>query len=339
MIKKYSEKLIDLCMEIDFEYDILMDLSEKNKENTKDYTNNIHVLKELMESAINYCITFKVDELQNMLYYVSEKLEETENGYYYEIASSIIDYTLNKKYKEERKDLEENVVKEPNEYDEDYDEITDTEDCDEEYKDYDEITDTENYDEEYDEEYEETYPDEIEIDYENKWLETYPDYLDDYYDEAMGIIYTSAARKMFIELINLKPKNKKEKKLQNKLLKLYQTQYRYDFLTRNVSLELMSIDAKFNPFRIYVCTDDDYSPLYFNESINILKSICNKNIDNLDEEDLEDSFEIMCLFEMLDYLDIEQLNKLKEACVEFCYSKSNTLGQLCLSKIQSKTGN
>ncbi len=319
MIKKYSEKLIDLCMEIDFEYDVLMDLSEKNKEKTKDYSNNIHALKELMESAINYCITFKVDELQNMLYYVSEKLEETEKAYYYEIASSIIDYALNKKYIEERKNLEEGVDVKSNEYDEDYDEITDTED--------------------YDEEYEETYQDESEIEYENKWLETYPDYLDDYYDEAMGIIYTSVARKMFIELINLKPKNKKEKNYKNKLLKLYQTQYRYDFLTRSVSLELMSIDAKFNPFRVYICTDDDYSPLYFNESINILKSICNKNVDDLDEEDLEDSFEIMCLFEMLDCLSIEQLNKLKEACIELCNSKSNTIGELCLSKIQSKTDN
>ena len=33
MIKKYSEILIDICREIDFEYDVLMDLSEKNKEN------------------------------------------------------------------------------------------------------------------------------------------------------------------------------------------------------------------------------------------------------------------------------------------------------------------
>ena len=49
MIKKYSEILIDICREIDFEYDVLMDLSEKNKENTVDYTNNLCKLRRLLD--------------------------------------------------------------------------------------------------------------------------------------------------------------------------------------------------------------------------------------------------------------------------------------------------
>ena len=300
MIKKYSEILIDICREIDFEYDVLMDLSEKNKENTVDYTNNLCKLRRLLDKSIEYCRTFSVETLQNMLYYITEKLGEFESCYYYEIASSIIDHVLNKYYIEQR---------------------TGTDDTNEEETEYDDAP-----------------LNESEVEEANRWLEAYPDYLDDYYDEAMGIIYTSVARKIFIELINLKPETKKEKELQIKLLKLYNSKYKYDFLTKSVSLELMAVDARFNPFRIYIHADEEFSSMYFNESIDILKTICNRRISSLDTESLEDCFEIMCLFEMLDYLNIEQLNKLKEACIEFTNSKSpNTLGKLCLSKLQSKT--
>ena len=80
MIKKYSEILIDICREIDFEYDVLMDLSEKNKENTVDYTNNLCKLRRLLDKSIEYCRTFSVETLQNMLYYITEKLGEFEHA-------------------------------------------------------------------------------------------------------------------------------------------------------------------------------------------------------------------------------------------------------------------
>lgn len=301
MIKKYADKLIDICREIDFEYDTLMDLSEKDRENTKDYEKEITKLNKLMNLAITYCDSLNINTLKNMHYYIAEKLGKFENCYYYEIASSIIDHVLNKKYIEEKSNINFNDTKDD------------------------------------EEEYEDTPLNIDEIDEENRWLETYPDYLDDYYDEAMGIIYTNVARKIFIELINLKPQTKKESILKNKLLKLYKSKHKYDFLTKSVFLELMSINAKFNPFRIYIVTNEDFSPIYYNESLDILKTICNRRISSIDTESLDDSFEIMCLFEMLDYLNIEQLNKLKDACIEFTNPKlSNTLGQICLNKIKSK---
>lgn len=305
MIDKNNEKLIDICREIDFEYDILMDLSEKKKENTKNYSNELNKLKTLLNLAIEYCNTFSINTLQNMIYYINEKYENFEK-YYYDIAISIIDYVLNQKYIETR--IDETEIEN--------DEI--------------------NYDDETS--YDEIPLDETDIEEANKWFETYPDELDNQYDAAMGIIYTNVARKIFIELLNLKPKTKKEKELQLKLLKLYTSRYKYDFLTRSVTLELISIEAKFNPFKIFIYTNDDYSSLYFNESIDILKTICNKKISSLDLESLDDSFEILCLFEMIEYLNIEQLNKLKEACIEYTTSNNpNTLGKICLTKIQSKT--
>lgn len=300
MIDNNSEKLINICREIDFEYDVLMELSEKKQEHTKNYLNEVNKLKTLMNTAIEYCNNFSIQTLQNMLYYINEKLEKFEPLYYYEIANSIIDYVLNQKYIMTR-------ISEPEMEEDEYI--------------YDEIP-----------------LNESEIEEANRWLETYPDELDDQYDEAMGIIYTNVARKIFIELLNLNPKNKKEKELQLKLLKSYISKYKYDFLTKNVALELMSIDAKFNPFNIFIYTNEDFSSLYFNESIDILRTICNRKISSLDPESLDESFEIMCLFEMIEYLNSEQLNKLKIACTEFTTSKNpNTLGKICLAKIQTKT--
>ena len=99
----------------------------------------------------------------------------------------------------------------------------------------------------FDEIYQDDEPDE------EKYIDNdYPEELDDYYDEAMGMIYLEATRKVITKIKSTYTTNEYEKKYKNRLLKEYNVYYKYDFLSSNIFLELISIKNRFDPFAINI---------------------------------------------------------------------------------------
>ena len=302
MLKKQIQELLDICKEVDYEYDVLMQLSEQNKEDTSDYEEHLELLNFYVLTGLEYCQNCPLNVLEKMLSNINKLTAANPDNYSYIAAANTISYVLDKKYIESRNgNQEENV-------DEDLDE-----DC---YKCADE-----------------------EIPEENKYFEEYPNELDDLYDEAMSIIYVNATRNVVKKLRNIKPQNEYETKYKKQLVKLYQTRYKYDYLASSISLELIAIKAHFNPFRIHIILDEtDYRPIYFNEAIGIIQNLYQRKNTHTNPEDvMEDYFSIECLEEIFRHLDIERLSKLKDMCQDLSISSpENNYGDICLRKIKER---
>lgn len=304
----YVFELFQLTNKIDTEYSNLMELSSKNRENTQEYNYHLNNLYNYIVESIDYCSRFSIDTLQIMLTKFNKDYQKYPEEYCYYYGSNIISYVMDKKEIDLRKE-------------QDNEELNDEE--------------SEDDDEETIDTYE--YEDEEEIPIENNYYLTYPDNLDDQYDAAMNIIYIAATRKVLLSITNIQTTTKRESEYRNRLLKTYHTYSKYDFLSSNIPLELMAIKAHFNPFLIFVSTDTDFSSLYYNQAINLIRTMYEQDINDTNEKTIcENLFNTFCLEEILNYLDLEKITKLRNFCYDLeAKYHSNHYGKLCLLKINN----
>ena len=171
-------------------------------------------------------------------------------------------------------------------------------------------------------------------------LEDVPEKLEYYYYEAMSVIYAEATKKTYLSIAKEKTNNNHEKTYKKELLSSFYTYYKYDFLSSNVLLELISIKSKFNPFAININILGDFSPLYYNEAINLLDIITKSNYSLVDIDNvINNLFDISCLEIILSRLDTDRLLKLKEYCLSLSKEKDPannlpTYNEICLNKIK-----
>ena len=308
----YVFELFQITKKIDNEYSILMELSSKNRENTQEYNYHLNNLYNYIIESIDYCSQFSIDTLQIMLTNFNKYNQKYPEEYCYYYGINVISYVIDKKEIDLRKEQK------PSEYNEELN-----------------YEESEEDDEETIDTYE--YEDSEEIPIENKYYLLYPDNLDDQYDEAMNIIYIAATRKVLLSITNIQTTTKRESEYRNRLLKIYHTYSKYDFLSSNIPLELMAIKAHFNPFLIFVSTDTDFSSLYYNQAIDLIRTMYEQDIKDTNEKIIcENLFNTLCLEEILNYLDLEKIIKLRN----FCYDletkyHSNHYGKLCLLKINN----
>lgn len=323
MIKKYVDELIDICKKIDFEYDKLIELSEKNLEKTEDYENHLSLVGSYLQVAIEYCYKFSIKDLGNVLNCIHKLIRNDPDAFGFSTSSKIVSYVLEKKYIANR-DLSCSVDKENDYIDDEENDYVD----DEGYTDRVVIVE-EAFDEDI-----------VEGIYEQEDLgmEDYPEELDDFYDDAMSIIYVRASRNLIRQLLDMEVHNEDEKRYRAQLIALYQTRFKYDFLSSSVSLELISIKAHFNPFKMFFTSDMDFRAIYFNEILNIIRVFYERDCDNVSQEDiLEDYFTILCIIEMLDCLDHDRLLKLRDACNMLDGRVSlDEYNEICLRKIRER---
>lgn len=312
MYVTYAKKLLGITDAIDDEYDILMDLSEKNKESTDEYTEHLSLLYEYVTASIGYCQQFSIETLEFMLSYLNKLNSKHEGEYNFSCASGTVGYVLDKLYAEE-KNNSRNIVND------------------------DENLENEIVEDGSDVGYEELF--EVvfeEIPKENYYFEEYDNELDDNIEEAMGIIYLGANKRFLTSIKETKANSKEELKYQKTLLRKYNTRYKYLFLTQSIPLELNAIQARFNPFQIFMSTDMDFQPIYYNEAIEMIISLYAKKRNRTRTNDVcEDFFGICCFEEILSHLDTERIIKLKEICQAISNGyDSNNYGEVCLFKIK-----
>lgn len=299
MNKENIKKISEITYDIDNEYGLLIELSEKGKENTEEYNKNLDILFKLVEKLLSNCYQIPYDSLEQILNYFNKKINTNSDNYAYEIAIKTISYVLDKK----SFDLEESedVV---------------------EYAEY-------SLEEASEELYEE-----------NPVLEDVPENLEYYYYEAMSVIYAEAAKKTYLSIAKEKTNNNHEKTYKKELLSSFYTYYKYDFLSSNVLLELISIKSKFNPFAININVIGDFSPLYYNEAINLLDVITKSNYSSVDIDNvINNLFDVSCLEMILSRLDTDRLLKLKDYCLSLSKEKDPTnnlptYNEICLNKIK-----
>ena len=279
---------VDLCLEelfkitksIDDNYEELFCLSKKDKEDSKEYNDTLITLYRNVEGSLVFCQNQSIETLQEMIRKINIKIKTNLDGYYYYTAAmNAVSFVYNKKCAQDYSQEEQ-------------DEVVSEEIFDEIYQD--------------DEPAEEKYID-----------NDYPEELDDYYDEAMGMIYLEATRKV-ITKINV--------------------YYKYDFLSSNIFLELISIKNRFDPFAINIEMAGDFSPLYYNQAIEMITDLYGKNRSNTSPTAVcEDLFSVSVVETIIDLLDVDRLNKLKEFCEEKSskYNKFN-YGNICYVKIKQK---
>ena len=121
-------------------------------------------------------------------------------------------------------------------------------------------------------------------------------------------------------------------------MKEYNVYYKYDFLSSNIFLELISIKNRFDPFAINIEMAGDFSPLYYNQAIEIITDLYGKNRSNTSPTAVcEDLFSVSVVETIIDLLDVDRLNKLKEFCEEKSskYNKFN-YGNICYVKLKQK---
>lgn len=312
MYKKYCEELLEICIEIDYEYGALMELSSRNKESSQEYLNKLTQLYDNLQKTISFCGRISQEDLSLMANYLNKLKEKYPDDYKYCVAINVVAYIHDKKSIFKRKLMQEEKEQSNDEFPEDNPE-------DEYYDEYSEDLDTL-----------EDYP------LEEKYLTDYPDELDDYYDEALSIIFLNATRKILQIIKATKATTTYEKKYKKRLLKEYKNYFRYDFLTSNVTLELLAVQAKFNPFLIDITTTEDYSPIYYNKAIEIIRQLFDKEKGNNSPEVIcETLFDLTCFEEIMTYLDTDQISRLKEFTQELndTYDTDN-YGEYCISKIR-----
>ena len=300
---------VDLCLEelfkitksIDDNYEELIYLSKNNKEDSKEYNDTLITLYRNVESSVVFCQNQSIETLQEMIRKINIKMKTNlDDYYYYTAAMNAVAFVYNKKCALDYSQEEQ-------------DEVVSEEIFDEIYQD--------------DEPAEEKYID-----------NDYPEELDDYYDEAMGMIYLEATRKVITKIKSTYTTNEYEKKYKNRLLKEYNVYYKYDFLSSNIFLELISIKNRFDPFAINIEMAGDFSPLYYNQAIEIITDLYGKNRSNTSPTAVcEDLFSVLVVETIIDLLDVDRLNKLKELCEEKSskYNKFN-YGNICYVKLKQK---
>ncbi|MCI6847263.1 MAG: hypothetical protein MR835_00190 [Erysipelotrichaceae bacterium] len=300
---------VDLCLEelfkitksIDDNYEELICLSKNNKEDSKEYNDTLITLYRNVESSVVFCQNQSIETLQEMIRKINIKMKTNLDGYYYYTAAmNAVSFVYNKKCAQDYSQEEQ-------------DEVVSEEIFDEIYQD--------------DEPTEEKYID-----------NDYPEELDDYYDEAMGMIYLEATRKVITKIKSTYTTNEYEKKYKNRLLKEYNVYYKYDFLSSNIFLELISIKNRFDPFAINIEMAGDFSPLYYNQAIEMITDLYGKNRSNTSPTAVcEDLFSVSVVETIIDLLDVDRLNKLKEFCEEKSskYNKFN-YGNICYVKLKQK---
>lgn len=312
MYKNYCDKLILITSYSEEQYEVLRELSAKNKENTLEYTKTLERLYDNILISIDFCQQLSIGILRQMTLYLRELTHRYPDDNSYNIAYDTTALILDKKNIAARQKEENNHPSTPSHEEDEY-------------------LEEEGYLEEYNdsEEYEG-------IPLEQVYQEDYPDELDDIYDEALSAIYTSSARSLFIRISKMPTTNQYELNYKKRLLKEYNTYYKYSFLSMNLYLELLAIKARFNPFKLYLVTDTEVSPIYYNEAIALAQNLFTRKKTNTNVEDvLEDMFDLTCFEQILNYLDMDQIQKLKEYTETLSEkSKSGSYGEECLSKIK-----
>lgn len=303
------KKLLEISELIDDNYEELMYLSRINKEDSKEYNDVLIKLYVNVQKTVTFCQNLSIEILQKMVQKLNIEMRKNPNNYYYTAAMNAVSFVLNKKYIENasKKEYDDNFVEETfgNVYQEEI-----------------------SY-----EAYQEEMPDE------EKYIED--DYsldLDDIYDEAMSVIYLEATKKVITKIKATYTTNEYERKYKNMLLKKYKTYYKYDFLSSNIFLELMSIKNRFDPFDIDIKISGDFSPIYYNEAIELITYLYDRTRGNTTPEDVcEDLFSVSVVETIIDLLDVDRLNKLKELCEEKSskYNKFN-YGNICYVKLKQK---
>ena len=299
MNKENIKKISEITYDIDNEYGLLIELSEKGKENTEEYNKNLDILFKLVEKLLSNCYQIPYDSLEQILNYFNKKINTNSDNYAYEIAIKTISYVLDKK--------SFNLEESSNEV-------------------------------EYDESFLEEVPEELYE--EDPVLEDVPEKLEYYYYEAMSVIYAEATKKTYLSIAKEKTNNNHEKTYKKELLSSFYTYYKYYFLSSNVLLELISIKSKFNPFLININVLGDFSPLYYNEAINLLDIINKSNYSLVDIDNvINNLFDVSCLEMILSRLDTDRLLKLKDYCLTISKEKDPTnnlptYNEICLNKIK-----
>ena len=97
MNKENIKKISEITSDIDNEYGLLIELSEKGKENTEEYNKNLDILFKLVEKLLSSCYQIPYDALEQILNYFNKKIKTNSDNYAYEIAIKTISYVLDKK--------------------------------------------------------------------------------------------------------------------------------------------------------------------------------------------------------------------------------------------------
>ena len=301
MNKENIKKISEITYDINNEYGLLMELSVSGKENTEEYNKNLDKLFKLVEKLLSSCYQIPYENLEQILNYFNKKINTNSDNYTYEIAIKTISYVLDKK------SFELDESEDEAEYECDEDSLEDP--SEELYEEY-------------------------------SILEDVPEKLKYYYYEAMSVIYAEAAKKTYLSIAKERTNNSHEKTYKKELLSSFYTYYKYDFLSSNVLLELISIKSKFNPFAININVFGDFSPLYYNEAINLLDIITTSNYSSVDIDNvINNLFDVSCLEVILSRLDTDRLIKLKNYFLSLSKEKDHTndlptYNEICLNKIK-----
>ena len=97
MNKENIKKISEITYDIDNEYGLLIELSEKGKENTEEYNKNLDILFKLVEKLLSNCYQIPYENLEQILNYFNKKIKTNSDNYAYEIAIKTISYVLDKK--------------------------------------------------------------------------------------------------------------------------------------------------------------------------------------------------------------------------------------------------
>lgn len=295
------DELLSISKNIDDCYEKLMYLSRMNKEESDEYNSCLRLLHFNVMKSVVFCETQSVETLQKMVQILNVKIKDNPDDYYYSAAMNAVSFVLNEKLVDSSSKCEQDECME-------MDEMID-----------------------------ETYQDEM-VDYEKYFEDDYEEELDSYYDEAMSMIYLEATKKVITRIKSTYVTNDYESNYKKMLLKEYKEYYKYDFLSSNILLELKAINSRFNPFNIDIKIDRDYSPLYYNQAIEVISYLYDRSRNNTSPTEVcEDLFSVLVVETIVDLLDDDRLNKLNELCEEKSskYNLSN-YGDICHIKVKQK---
>ena len=72
MNKENIKKISEITYDIDNEYGLLIELSEKGKENTEEYNKNLDILFKLVEKLLSNCYQIPYENLEQILNYFNK---------------------------------------------------------------------------------------------------------------------------------------------------------------------------------------------------------------------------------------------------------------------------
>lgn len=292
------KRLLSISEQICIEEEALSDMSAMDLENTEKFNNHIQKLLSLLDKEsiiINSLSLEKINKFQQILF-SNDKHDDTA------VAFNRLFQLIQDKLDER----ENNIPKNINNNDEDNSPKEDIEDDDE--------LETELIEKE---------PEDIVIP--DKFKNEVA-ILDDYYMDTFNLekylphiidrISIIVAKKMYQRINNTNAETKLESKYKKKLLK-YLKEFKYYIFTLDYKLERLGATHNYNIEAIPNIPEikEDLTPLYHNQTINMLDSLYSSDISIRKPADiLRLLYELMCLEEYIKYLDDKSLNNILAFC-------------------------